>query len=81
MSSYSLVQYPEMGSSLHYAGLLPMADNPTKFQTDRHGRLFGAQNVFVADAACFSALPAKNLTFTIMANAARIADDVAKDFS
>jgi choline dehydrogenase-like flavoprotein len=27
----------------------------------------------VCDGACFSALPAKNLTFTIMANAIRIA--------
>jgi choline dehydrogenase-like flavoprotein len=44
------------------------------------GRLFGTRLVFVADGACFAALPAKNLTFTIMANAMRIATKLGRDF-
>ncbi len=74
-----LWQYPKMGSGLHYAGMLPMKDEPDRYQTDSMGRLSGARNIFIADGACFSALPAKNLTFTIMANSMRIADFVRKE--
>lgn len=64
---------PGLGQGLHYAGLLPMAEHPGPYQTDADGLLHGAQRVYVTDGACFPALPAKNLTFTIMANALRIA--------
>lgn len=70
--------YPKLGTSLHFAGMLPMKERPGIYQTDRYGRLFGARNVFIADGACFSALPSKNLTFTIMANSMRIADAVKR---
>jgi choline dehydrogenase-like flavoprotein len=69
----ALCQYPPMGSSLHYAATLPMKETPGRYETDRLGRLFGTKRIFVCDGSCFSALPAKNLTFTIMANAMRIA--------
>jgi choline dehydrogenase-like flavoprotein len=69
----SLCKYPPMGSGVHYAGTLPMKDRPEKYQTDKDGRLFDTRRVYIADGACFPALPAKNLTFTIMANAMRIA--------
>jgi choline dehydrogenase-like flavoprotein len=78
LSASPLCQYPPMGSSLHYAGTLPMKAVPGPYQTDANGRLFGTQSVYVADGACFSELPAKNLTFTIMANAARIAGIVRR---
>jgi choline dehydrogenase-like flavoprotein len=68
----ALCQYPKMGSSLHYAATLPMKLQPGRYETDAHGRLAGCQRVYVMDGACFTALPAKNLTFTIMANAMRI---------
>jgi choline dehydrogenase-like flavoprotein len=77
-SSSAICQYPPMGSSLHYAGTLPMKAVPGPYQTDADGRLFGTRAVYVADGACFSELPAKNLTFTIMANAARIAGIVRR---
>lgn len=73
ISASSLIQYPRMGSSLHYAGTLPMKEAPGPYETDRYGRLFGTRRVYICDGACFTALPAKNLTFTIMANAMRIA--------
>jgi choline dehydrogenase-like flavoprotein len=66
-------QYPPMGSSIHYAGPLPMQESPGRYQVYPDGRLFGTRSVYVADGACFPRLPAKNLTFTIMANAMRIA--------
>jgi choline dehydrogenase-like flavoprotein len=73
LSASGLVQYPRMGSSLHYAGTLPMKDVPGPYETDRYGLLFGTRRVYICDGACFTELPAKNLTFTIMANAMRIA--------
>jgi choline dehydrogenase-like flavoprotein len=72
LSTPSLCKYPLPGNSFHYAGSLPMQRDPGPRATDPSGRLGGTRAVHVADAACFSSLPSKNLTFTIMANAARI---------
>lgn len=69
----ALLQYPPVGSGLHYAGMLPMRKNPGHYECYPNGRLAGACGVYIIDGACFSALPSKNLTFTIMANAMRIA--------
>ncbi len=68
------------GASVHYAGSLPMREKPSKrYETDRNGLLFGKRRVHVADAATFPRLPAKNLTFTIMANAIRIGEAVKRE--
>lgn len=77
----SLCKYPLPGNSFHYAGCLPMSTAPGPLQTDRDGRLGGSRRVRVADAACFSSLPSKNLTFTIMANAHRIGTAVARELT
>jgi choline dehydrogenase-like flavoprotein len=70
------------GASIHYAGSLPMREHPErKYETDRNGLLFGKRRVHVADAATFPRLPAKNLTFTIMANAIRIGEAVRKELA
>ncbi len=62
------------GASVHYCGTLPMtAADQGRFSCTPTGRLRGWTNLFIADGAGFSFLPAKNLTFTLMANAARIA--------
>lgn len=65
---------PGDGASIHYAGALPMtrrgeADSLT---TTLAGELRAAPGVFIADGATFPDLPAKGLTFTLMANAHRI---------
>ncbi len=65
------------GHAVHYAGSLPMREAPARYQCDATGRLHGAQNVFIADSASFSDLPAKNMSFAMMANAMRIAHAVA----
>lgn len=62
-----------MGASVHYAGTLPMLANGGDLTTDRTGRVRPFANLIAADGATFPALPAKNLTFTLMANATRIA--------
>lgn len=65
------------GQCFHYAGTLPMRAQPGPFECDSDGRLGCTQNVYVADAANFPRLPSKNLTFTAMANAWRIAEGVS----
>ena len=73
-----LVKKLQPGNSFHYSGTLPMKKTPSKFQTDSECRLFGTKNIFIADGSVFPVLPAKNNTFTIMANAMRIGEIVNK---
>jgi hypothetical protein len=77
LSHHALCRYPTAGSSIHYAGALPMRPQATRpYETDRWGRLYGTSSVHVVDAAAFPRLPSKNLTLSIMANAMRIAERV-----
>lgn len=69
-----MAQVLPLGSSVHYAGTLPMSSVEREHTCDAHGRVRGFQNLIIADGAAFPSLPAKNLTFTLMANAARLAD-------
>ena len=63
-----------MGASVHYSGTLPMTvDSQTRSITPL-GKSRDFENLFFVDGTSFSFLPAKNLTFTLMANAARVAD-------
>ena len=75
-SASPLCQYPPVGTSIHYAGTLPMQETPGRYQLYPDGRLHGTRAIYVVDGACFPRLPAKNLTFTIMANAMRIASQL-----
>jgi choline dehydrogenase-like flavoprotein len=79
LSHPSLIQRPGMGQGLHYAGTLPMRASPQRYQTNADGLLYGTRHVHIVDGSCFSRLPAKNLTFTIMANALRIGMQLARD--
>ena len=63
-----------MGSSIHYAGTLPMSAEPRPLTTAPDGRSHDHPNLFVVDGSTFPFLPAKNPTFTLMANAVRIAE-------
>jgi len=65
-----------MGASVHYAGTMPMTRTPGPFTTTELGRSRDFENLYMIDGATFPFLPAKNLTFTLMANAVRIADAV-----
>jgi choline dehydrogenase-like flavoprotein len=61
------------GSSVHYAGTLPMGGEDREHTTRADGSVRGFPGLYVVDGAGFPWLPAKNLTFTLMANAIRIA--------
>lgn len=70
--------YPGHGSSIHYAGTLPVSDEEKQFTTSLNGRLCNTKNIFVADGSCFRFLPAKGISFTLMANAERVANGALK---
>lgn len=61
------------GSSVHYAGTVPMTSDDRPHTCRPDGAVRGLERLFIADGAAFSSLPAKNITFTLMANSVRIA--------
>lgn len=69
-----LMHVRPMGSSVHYAGTLPMSSKRDPMTTSHTGRSHDFDNLWVVDGSTFPSLPAKNLTLTLMANAARVAD-------
>lgn len=61
------------GWGFHWAGTLPMRENPREFETFPDGRLWNSQRVFSVDGSVLPSLPSKNHSLTIMANAYRVA--------
>ena len=62
-----------MGASVHYAGTLPMSNEKRPWTSSPDGRSHDYENLLLVDGTTFPFLPSKNLTFTLMANAVRIA--------
>ena len=62
------------GASIHYAGTVPMSREHREFTCTPDCRSHDFSNLYFADGVSFPFLPAKNLTFTLMANAIRIGD-------
>ena len=67
-----------MGASVHYSGTLPMQRDGGRFTTTPAGRSRDFENLWIVDGSTFPFLPAKNLTFTLMANAVRIAEGMGE---
>ncbi|HNX96614.1 MAG TPA: hypothetical protein PKK12_02945 [Candidatus Aminicenantes bacterium] len=61
-----------MGASVHYAGLLPMSRDGGELTTTPGGFSRDFPNLGFADGSTLPALPAKNLTLTLMALASRL---------
>ena len=66
------------GWGFHYAATLPMRHSPDRFETHCDGRLWDSNRVRVIDGSVLPSLPAKNHSFTLMANAARIAEETKR---
>lgn len=73
-----LIHKPQTGHAIHYAGTLPMQESPGRYECHPDGRLAGSERVYIADSACFSVLPAKNMSFGMMCNAMRVAEAAAR---
>jgi hypothetical protein len=69
---------PAMGASIHYAGTLPYSKEEKGFTLSESGKLSCTKNVYVADSSGFNFLPAKGLTFSLMANAHVVAKNILK---
>lgn len=62
-----------MGASVHYAGTIPMSHSGGPLTLTSECRSNDFENLWIVDGTGFPFVPAKNLTFTLMANAARVA--------
>jgi choline dehydrogenase-like flavoprotein len=69
----ALVVSVPMGHAIHYAGTLPMRRDPGRYECGPDGLLCPLRRVYVADSASLTRLPAKNMSFGMMANAMRVA--------
>jgi hypothetical protein len=65
------------GSDIHYAGTLPMRDDPIQGETGKFGELSGVTGLYVVDGASLPTLSEQPHTLTIMANADRIGRHLA----
>ncbi len=72
-----MLQIARPGRGFHCGGSLPMRAQPGNFESDCLGRPFGWNRVHVVDASVFPAVPATTITFSVMANAHRIASQTA----
>jgi choline dehydrogenase-like flavoprotein len=63
-----------MGASVHYSGTIPFSKDQKPHSLSPNCQSHDFENLYFVDGTSFPYLPAKNLTFTLMANAARVAD-------
>jgi len=66
-----LTQISPPGGGVHFGGWLPMGT-----LSDSLGQPFGQFGVHVVDSSVFSSIPPGPITFTIMANAVRIVEEI-----
>ena len=71
-----LARLNPLGSSFHCGGTFPMRTSPKEGETDILGRPAGFDRVHLIDASVFPSIPASTITFSVMANAHRIASQV-----
>ncbi len=64
-----------MGASAHYAGTLPMSVQKQRYTVSKQCQSHDFDNLYLVDGATFPFLPAKNITFSLMANAVRVAEE------
>jgi choline dehydrogenase-like flavoprotein len=66
--------------SYHFGATFPHTSDPkTVIGSDRVGRIGDWRNIHLVDAAVFPNVPATTFTFTIMANAHRIASELLQE--
>ncbi len=71
-----LLQIASPGRGFHSGGTFPMRAQPGPLESDAMGRPGGWSRVHVVDSTVFPSIPATTITFSVMANAHRIASRV-----
>ena len=72
-----MLQIAGPGRGFHCGGSLPMRARPAAFESDCLGRPSGWSRIHVVDASVLPGVPATTVTFSVMANAHRIASQTA----
>jgi len=70
---FPVLQVAPAGRGFHSGGTFPMRDAPSAFECDVLGRPHGLDRIHVVDSTTFPTIPSTTITFTVMANAHRIA--------
>jgi len=70
-----MTQVRTPGASVHYSGTLPISANGGEFTVTEQCQSNDFANLYIVDGSVFPALPSKNLTLTLMANATRVASE------
>ncbi len=68
-----LLQKTAPGRGYHSGGTFPMRRSPSDLESDILGRPAGFSRVHIVDSSVFPSIPATTITFSVMANAHRIA--------
>jgi choline dehydrogenase-like flavoprotein len=71
-----MIHVRPMGASVHYAGTIPMSRTNRSLTTSEYCQSHDFNNLYIVDGTTFPFLPSKNITFTLMANAVRVAERV-----
>jgi choline dehydrogenase-like flavoprotein len=72
---YMMIGLGLPGAGNHSGSSFPMKEKPYGFESDLLGRPYGFERLHVVDATVLPSIPATTITFTIMANAYRIAGE------
>jgi len=70
-----MLQIAQPGRGFHAGGSIPMRAQPAQFESDRLGRPFGWSRIHVVDVSVLPTVPSAPITYTVMANAHRIASE------
>lgn len=70
---FPVLQVAPAGRGFHSGGTFPMRETPGPFESDVLGRPHGLSRIHAVDSTTFPTIPSTTITFTVMANAHRIA--------
>lgn len=71
--AFPMLKIAKPGRGFHSGGSVPMSAAPGEGQSDVLGRPRGWQRLFIVDSSVFPSIPATTITYSVMANARRIA--------
>ncbi|GAB4451848.1 MAG: hypothetical protein OHK0029_01750 [Armatimonadaceae bacterium] len=71
------IKVMDAGNGYHYGGSFPMQENPKSGETDRWGRPPTMRRVHAVDGSILPSITSTTFTYTIMANAHRIASEIS----
>jgi choline dehydrogenase-like flavoprotein len=73
--------WPEIFGGFHHMGSTRMHDDPKRGVVDRECRVHSVENLFVAGSSVFPSTGSANPTLTLVALAARLADNLRRSFA